>query len=298
MEMSETVGVIGLGIMGGAISANLLRAGFSVAGVDVDETRVEALAALGGAAAASPEALARTASTIILSLPSSAALAAVVGGDAGLLASGRRGLTVLECSTLPLEDKQVAHDALGAAGITLLDCPISGTGGQAATKDIVVFASGERAAYEAAVPVIEGFAKRHRHIGPFGDGSKLKFVANLLIADHVAAAAEAMVLGAKAGLDPKLVHQVIAASPASSAMFDLRARLMAEDDYLPAMMKMDLWQKDVGIIEAFIESLGVHAPLFAAGAALYRQALADGLTKEDTAAVCRVVERLSDGDHD
>jgi 3-hydroxyisobutyrate dehydrogenase-like beta-hydroxyacid dehydrogenase len=293
--MDETVGVIGLGIMGGAISANLLRAGFSVAGVDVDQTRVAALAALGGSAAVSPETLAHTASTIILSLPSSAALAAVVGG---LLASNRRGLTVLECSTLPLNDKRAAHDALEAVGITLLDCPISGAGAQAATKDIVVFASGARAAYEAAVPVIEGFAKRHRHIGPFGDGSKLKFVANLLIADHVAAAAEAMVLGAKAGLDPKLVYEVIAGSPASSAMFDLRARLMAEDDYLPAMMKMDLWQKDVAIIAAFIESLGVHAPLFAAGAALYRQALADGLAKEDTAAVCRVVERLSGIGHD
>ncbi len=211
----------------------------------------------------------------------------------GLLASGRRGLTVLECSTLPLDDKHSAHDALEAAGITLLDCPISGTGAQAATKDIVVFASGERAAYQAVVPVIEGFAKRHRFVGPFGDGSKLKFVANLLIADHVAAAAEAMVLGAKAGLDPKLVHEVIAGSPASSAMFDLRARLMAENDYEPAMMKMDLWQKDVAIIADFIEDLGVHAPLFAAGAALYRQAMADGLAKEDTAAVCRVVERLS-----
>jgi putative dehydrogenase len=293
--MSETVGVIGLGIMGGAISANLLQAGFSVAGVDLDETRVEALAALGGSVAASPEALARAASTIILSLPSSAALAAVAGG---LLASGQRGLTVLECSTLPLEDKLSAHDALGTAGITLLDCPISGTGTQAVTKDIVVFASGARAAYEAAVPVIEGFAKRHRLIGPFGDGSKLKFVANLLIADHVAAAAEAMVLGAKAGLDPKLVHEVIAGSPASSAMFDLRARLMAEDHYEPAMMKMDLWQKDLAIIAKFIEDLSVHAPLFAAGAALYRQALEDGLAKEDTAAVHRVVARLSDGGQD
>jgi 3-hydroxyisobutyrate dehydrogenase-like beta-hydroxyacid dehydrogenase len=293
--MGETVGVIGLGIMGGAISANLLQAGFSVAGVDVDETRVEALVALGGSAAVSPETLAHTASTIILSLPSSAALEAVVGR---LLASDRQELTILECSTLPLDDKQAAHDALEAVGITLLDCPISGAGAQAATKDIVVFASGERAAYEAAIPTIEGFAKRHRFVGPFGDGSKLKFVANLLIADHVAAAAEAMVLGAKAGLDPKLVYEVITGSPASSAMFDLRARLMAEDDYQPAMMKMDLWQKDVGIIAEFIESLGVHAPLFAAGAALFRQALADGLAKEDTAAVCRVVARLSNGEHD
>lgn len=292
--MEQTVGVIGLGIMGGAFAANLLAAGFKVIGFDLDRAPCEALAERGGVPAASPRDVAERADIVVLSLPSAAALQRVVGGHDGLASSGRGGVIVMDCSTLAVADKERARAALDETGMILLDCPISGTGPQARSKDVIVFASGDRAAFEACVPVVEGFARRHRYLGGFGDGSRLKLVANLLVAEHIAATAEAMVLAIKAGLDPRLAYEVLAGSPASSRMFDLRAPSMVRDDYHPAMMKMSLWRTDIEIIGDFVAGLGAKTPLFDAATALFRQALEEGDGLEDTAAVCRVVEKLSE----
>ena len=288
--MTTDVGVIGLGIMGSAMAANLLKGGFAVIGRDVAPEAAGRLAGIGGEVAPSPRAVAERAAIVITSLPSAEAFHAVVSGADGLAAGGRDGLIVIETSTLAIADKEHGRAALAAAGMTLLDCPLSGTGTQAVVKDLMVFASGDRDAVERCVEVLEGFARAHRYVGEFGNGSRMKFVANHLINVHNVAAAEAMVLGMKAGLDPDLVYDVIANSAATSRMFEVRGAMMARGDYDEAGMKIEMWRKDLRLIGEFAAAVECPTPLFAAAAQPYRTAMAHGLGEKDTAAVCAVLE--------
>jgi L-threonate 2-dehydrogenase len=279
-----TVGIVGLGIMGAAIARNLLAAGIAVRGYDVDAARFAVLQPNGVATKSAAEA-GSGADVVLTSLPSTKALDDTV---ASLLSAKSRGLVVAELSTLPIEAKEKARAALAGGGIVLLDCPLSGTGAQAVTRDLAVYASGERADYDRAEPVFRGFARATHYLGAFGNGSKMKFVANLLVAVHNVASAEAMVLGMKAGLDPDTIVKVIAAGAGTSRVFELRAPLMAKNDYAPTM-KIDIWQKDMAIIAAFAKSLGVAVPTFSASAPVYDAAQQAGFGGEDTAAVAKVL---------
>ena len=285
--MVKRVGVVGLGIMGGAFARNIVDAGFEVSGYDLVADKIETIVKHGGTAASGVGDTVTRSEVSIFSLPSVSAFQTVVDEVA---AAAPKGAIILETSTLPLDVKQAGHEKLKAAGVTLLDCPISGTGIHAESKKLVVFCSGDKTAYETSRPVIDGFALDQRYVGPFGDGTKLKLIANHLITVHLAAAAEALVLGMKAGLDPALVHEVISASPATSPMFNLRGALMVKNDYLPAMMKMEVFQKDIDIIGKFAAELHAPADLFEAALPVYREALAEH-AKEDTAAICAVLEK-------
>ena len=291
--MTTPVGVIGLGIMGGAIAANLLKNGFHVVGCDIDETCREALVAAGGRAVKTVREVVAESDLCITSLPSVAALQQVTLGDDGIVAAAKADVIVVECSTLPLDAKEEAFQALAQTDTILLDCPISGTGAQAVTGDLSVFASGDQSAVESAASVFEGFSRSHHYLGEFGNGSKMKFVANLLVHIHNVAAAEALVLGMRAGLDPQLIYDVIPSGAGTSRMFEVRGPMMVEGDYSQATMKIDMWQKDMDIIQAFAKSLGCPTPLFEASRPLYDTALAEGHAKEDTASVCAVLERMA-----
>ena len=284
------IGVIGVGIMGSAIARNLIAAGMPVIGFDIDAKRRDELAAMGGAAARSAAEVAAGAEIVLTSLPSIAALDDTV---AGILAAGRKELVVAELSTLPIEAKLRGRDALAKDGVTMLDCPLSGTGAQAATRDLVVYASGERAAYERCGTAFAGFSRASHYLGAFGNGSKMKFVANLLVAIHNVASAEAMVLGMKAGLDPEDIVKVVGSGAGTSRVFELRAPLMAKGNYQPPSMKIDIWQKDMAVIGDFAKGLGVATPLFAASAPIYNAAIGLGLGGDDTAAVCAVLEAMA-----
>jgi 3-hydroxyisobutyrate dehydrogenase-like beta-hydroxyacid dehydrogenase len=288
--MAATVGVIGLGIMGGSIAANLVKAGFDVAGYDVLADKVAAHAGRGGRAARSVAEVARDTEIMITSLPAVGALDRVT---AELAAAPRRAAVVIECSTFPIADKQRAHDALTPAGIALLDCPLSGTGAQAVTKDLVVYASGGRAAYERCLAVFDGFARANYFLGAFGNGSKMKFVANLLVSIHNVATAEAFTLGMKAGLDPQQILEVVGAGAGVSRVFQLRGPMMAAGRYDDASMKLEVWQKDLAVIGAFAAGLGCPTPLFSAALPVYAAAMAQGRALEDTAAVCAVLEEMA-----
>jgi 3-hydroxyisobutyrate dehydrogenase-like beta-hydroxyacid dehydrogenase len=291
IEMAQqTVGMIGLGIMGSAMSANLVRAGVRVIGYDVAPGARAAHKRAGGVPAKSPREVARRADIVITSLPSARALADVA---AELAKSAKRGTVVVETSTLPIEAKTAARDALARRGVTLLDCPLSGTGAQARAKDLLIYVSGERAAYKKISPVLPAFTSANFYVGPFGSGSKMKFVANLLVAIHNVAAAEAMVLGMKAGLDPAMILKVVAGGAGGSRMFQVRGPMMVKGDYSEATMKNEVWQKDMTIIGDFARSLDCPTPLFAASAPIYNAAMAMGLGKEDTGAVCKVLEEMA-----
>jgi len=279
------VGVVGLGIMGSAMSANLVRAGFRTLGYDPVAAQRKALARAGGVACRSVAEVTRQAPVVITSLPSAKALEDVCSE-----ASGRT--IVIETSTLTLEDKLVAKKLLQRKAIVMLDCPLSGTGAQARNKDLSVYASGERAAYRKCIPVFDGFASAHYYLGDFGNGSRMKFVANLLVAIHNVAAAEAFVLGMKAGLAPETILKVIAGGAGGSRMFQVRGPQMVAGKY-PPQIKVEVFQKDMKIIGEFATRLGVATPLFSATVPVYNSAMAQGYGDQDTAAVCAVLEKLS-----
>ncbi|MBF0277040.1 MAG: NAD(P)-dependent oxidoreductase [SAR324 cluster bacterium] len=291
--MKQTVGIIGLGIMGSAISANLLKAGFSVLGYDVEPEQVQSLVSRNGRAANSCRDLAEQSDVVITSLPSIAALEAVVDGKDGLMAVSKPGLIVVETSTLPLETKQNAYERLKSGGIEMLDCPLSGTGAQAVKKDLIVYASGDSDACEQCSSIFEGFSRGNYYVGDFGTGSKMKFIANLLVTIHNVAAAEALVLGMKSGLDPELVYKVISDGAGSSRMFEVRGPMMVEGSYDEATMKMEVYQKDINIISSFASQLQCPVPLMSASTQIYTTALANGRAKQDTAAVCAVMEEMA-----
>ena len=287
------VGQVGLGIMGGAFSKHLRAAGFEVCGYDPDAKRSAALKRLGGAPQSTISAVTARATILITSLPSVAAIESAFLGDAGIVASAAAGTIVIETSTLPLEIKLDLRDRCLARGITVLDCPISGTGAQAAVKDISVYASGPHEAFRKCRRVFEGYARSTHYCGEFGNGSRLKFIANLLVTIHNLSTAEAIVLGRRSGLDLDLLYRVIRDGAGSSRMFEVRAPLMIERDYAEATMKIDVYQKDIDIIAAYASGLHCPTPLFDASKAFYTAAYAQGHAKDDTASICAVLESMA-----
>jgi 3-hydroxyisobutyrate dehydrogenase-like beta-hydroxyacid dehydrogenase len=287
----SAVGMIGLGIMGSAMSRNLMAAGFRVIGFDVSEPALQAFRDMGGEPAASAEDVGTRAEIIITCLPSVAALDAVVSELARTQPADR---VLAETSTFPVEDKLRARDALAQAGIVVLDCPLSGSGAQARERDVLVYGSGNRAAYERALPVFHGFSRAPHYLGEFGAGSKTKFVANLLVAIHTAAAGEAFALVRKAGLDPAKTFEVVADGAGGSRAMQVRGAMLVADTYLPvATMPLNLWRKDMRVIADFANSLACPTPLFSAVVPLYNAAIASGLGDQDTAAVCAVIENMA-----
>jgi L-threonate 2-dehydrogenase len=282
-----TVGVVGLGIMGGAFARNLLADGWRVLGYDIDPARRRALARAGVAMAADAGALAGAVRTIIIGLPNPAALRATVAAIAG---AAVRPLAVIEAGTFALADKLKAARVLTAAGHIMLDCPISGTGAQAKTRDIVVYASGDRKTIRRLRPVFAGFARSAHDLGAFGNGSRMKYVANLLVAINNVAAAEAMVLGMKSGLAPRTIYDMVRSGAGNSRIFELRGPMMVRNRYDDPTMKVALWQKDMQVIGAFAAALGCPTPLFSATQPIYDAALATGHGPDDTASVCAVLE--------
>ena len=160
--------------------------------------------------------------------PPADALAEAVGGENGVAKASGTDTIVIECSTLPLDVKRAALDVLTKSGKTMLDCPVSGTGAQAARKDLVIFGSGDADAFKRSLPVMAGMSRAQRYLGAFGNGSVMKYIANLLVSIHNVAAAEAMVLGMKAGLDPALLYDTLSDSAGTSRMFEVRGPLMRD----------------------------------------------------------------------
>jgi 3-hydroxyisobutyrate dehydrogenase-like beta-hydroxyacid dehydrogenase len=175
----------------------------------------------------------------------------------------------------------------------MLDCPISGTGSQAKVKDIVVYASGDARAIRKLKPMFAGFSRGVHDLGAFGNASRMKYVANLLVAIHNVATAEAMVLGMKAGLDPKAIFETIKTGAGNSRVFELRGPMMVTGKYGDATMKIKVWQKDMQVIGDFAKAIGCPTPLFTATEGIYDTALATGHAMDDTAAVCAVMEKAA-----
>jgi L-threonate 2-dehydrogenase len=286
--MDKIVGIIGLGIMGGAIARNLVDRGWRVIGFDIDAARRAELGLANVAIAADVGQVVRDVPIIMTSLPTPAAAEDVARTIAN---TGEPSRIVVELSTLTLADKLSFESILNKAGHIALDCPLSGTGAQARNRDLVVYASGDSSAIAQCNSLFADFAKQSADLGKYGNGSRMKFVANHLVAIHNVATAEAMILAERAGLDPKLVVDMVGPGAGGSRMFQMRAPMMVEGVYEPATMKVSTWKKDMAIIAEFADDVGCATPLFTLTQPVYAQAMAMGLGDQDTAAVFEVLKK-------
>jgi 3-hydroxyisobutyrate dehydrogenase-like beta-hydroxyacid dehydrogenase len=291
----EIVGVIGLGIMGGMMAEALCAAGYKVVGYDPLAAARARLKKAGGRPLASTTAVAAMADVVITSLATASALEEVVTK----IAAAKRGakqapLVVIETSTLTLADKERAQLALALAGAQTLDCPISGNATRMKSGGWTIFASGQQTALKRVKPVLNVFTSNVEFVGVYGNGTRLKFIANHLVAIYNVAIGETMTFARKMKLDPQLVWDLFANSPVlGNGVFRLRGKLMVKQKYLPATMKLDVWQKDMQVIGDMAKSLDCPLPLFNTCAPLYTTAMALGLSQHDTASVCEVLGRMA-----
>jgi putative dehydrogenase len=274
--------------MGGAIARNLVDRGWRVIGFDIDAARRAELAPANVTIAGDVGEVARDAPIIMTSLPSPAAAEDVARIIAG---SGQTPRIVVELSTLSIADKLRFEAILKKAGHIALDCPLSGTGAQAKNRDLVVYASGDSHAIAQCMGLFSDFAKQSADLGKYGNGSRMKFVANHLVAIHNVATAEAMILAERAGLDPKMVVDMVSPGAGGSRMFQMRAPMMVDGVYEPATMKVSTWRKDMAIIAEFADDVGCATPLFTLTQPVYAEAMAMGLGDQDTAAVFEVLKK-------
>ena len=283
------VGILGLGLLGHAVASRLIAGGWPVVGYDLVPERVEALTRLGGRGAATA-AEAGDAEVVCVILPSLASVEAVIVGPGGLVARGRPGQTIVQMSTIsPALTRRLGRE-VEARGLAFLDCPISGTSGMVAQGHGVVFVGGARAAFERWRPMLEAVLPRPVYVGDAGQAMVLKLVANLLVALHSAAAAEALTMARRAGLDLPLVLDVLAGGAAGSRMLEVRGPLMIADEF-PAQMKLDLFMKDLHLIQDAARDLGTPLPLTDVAERLYAQVHGAGHGAEDLAVVVKALER-------
>ena len=285
-----TVGVIGLGIMGGAFARNLVTAGWRVVGYDPNPARRREARRAGVDLANNAVEVASAVPIILTSLPKPQALTETVQEIA---AAKLRSKVVVEMSTFTISDKEKAARTLHRAGHVMIDCPVSGTGSQAKNRDLVFYASGDARTIARLRPVLMAFGRNVFNVGEFGNGSRMKYVANLLVAINNVAAAEAMVLGMKAGLDPGMVVDLVRAGAGNSRVFELRAPMMAKGRYDDVTMKISVWDKDMQVIGDYARKIRVPTPIFNATKGIYLKAMKSGLGSRDTAAVCAVLEKMA-----
>ena len=284
------VGVVGLGLLGHAVAARLRAAGHEVVGHDIVPERVKALVALGGRPGDSVAGVVEAADLVCVVLPSLAAVEEVVLGPGGIAASARRDRTVAQMSTIsPTLSERLARECR-ARGVGFLDCPVSGTSGMVERGDGIIFVGGERPLYERWRPVLESILPRAVFVGAAGQAMVLKLVANLLVALNSAAAAEALSMAERAGLDARLALEILTGSAASSRMLEVRGPMIARREF-PPQMKLDLFMKDLHLIQDAAAAVGAPLPLTDVAEALYRAAQAAGHGGEDLAVVVTALEK-------
>jgi 3-hydroxyisobutyrate dehydrogenase-like beta-hydroxyacid dehydrogenase len=276
--------------MGGAFARNLVTAGWRVVGYDPNPARRREARRAGVDLANNAAEVASAVPIILTSLPKPRALTETVQEIA---AARLRSKVVVEMSTFAISDKEKAARALHRAGHVMIDCPVSGTGSQAKNRDLVFYASGNAKTIARLRPVLMAFGRNVFNVGEFGNGSRMKYVANLLVAINNVAAAEAMVLGMKAGLDPGMIVDLVRAGAGNSRVFELRAPMMAKGRYDDVTMKISVWDKDMQVIGDYARKIRVPTPIFNATKGIYLKAMKSGLGSRDTAAVCAVLEKMA-----
>ena len=292
--MKPVMGVIGLGIMGGAMAEVLLEAGYQVSGFDPKPAALRRLKKAGGTVLSSAAAVAEQSDVVIVSLATARALSVVVAELAA--ARPKRKPIIIETSTLPIADKDAAAAALANAGMRTLDCPISGTAVRLKQGAWTIFVSGDAATARKTKDIFAEFTSNAPYVGAFGNGMRMKFVANHMVAIHNVAVAESLTFARKMGLDAQQVWDLFATSPViGNGVFKLRGKFMVDRNYLPATMKVEVWQKDMQVIGDMAKAVNCPTPLFSACGPIFNAAMAQGLSQHDTASVCEVLDAMAGG---
>lgn len=287
--MAKKIGVIGLGNIGSSIAMYLVKNGFEVHGYDVRAEANVQLSADGGTAHDSVSSVAAASDVLISSLPSVAALNSVLND----IQDHVEGKVLIETSTLPLEVKSDAYDRVTSAGGQIVDCPLSGTAMQARKGDVVAYASADEGVVEQIREVLDGFNRKTYDLGEFGTGSKMKIIANLLVAVHNVVTAEALVLAQKAGLDLNQAIEVISDGAGSSRMLEVRGPMMANNGYGAPGMNVGVFMKDIAIITDYARQVGAAIPLLNSTTPIYTSALAHGWGGSDTASVYAILADMA-----
>jgi 3-hydroxyisobutyrate dehydrogenase-like beta-hydroxyacid dehydrogenase len=286
----ETVGIVGVGKIGLPMAQNLMKSGYRVLGFR--RSSMTEFEAAGGIAARSPAELGAQADIVLSCVPSSEALEEVVQGPHGLVHSARPGQIVIELGShpVPLKERQVAP--LAAKGAVFLDGEVSGTPGMVAERKAVIYLAGDADAARKAERVVKGFADLCLYFGPFGAASKVKLINNLLVALNIAATAEAMALGLKAGVDVDLMIKAIASGSGGSTQFGIRAPWMAQRRFFPVQGTVPALLHYFDMIDDLARSVGVATPLLDRAWDLYRRFIDMGLSDRDVAAMVDVIGAL------
>jgi 3-hydroxyisobutyrate dehydrogenase len=279
----DRVGVIGLGKMGLPIARNLMERGFRVIGYR--RSGSPELAEAGGIVAGSAAEVAAGADVLLSIVPTADDVEEIVQGPAGTLSTLRRDTIHIEMSTIDVERKARLRDRVKAKGGDLLDCPISGSPGMVAPRLATTFASGDPVSVSMVSAVLDAVSGPWVYTGAFGTGARMKYIANLLLAVHTVAAAEAVALARRSGLDLELVQKTLDNSIASSAIWKQRGPLMAERAWSPAPGPIRTLHPILEQIEEHAARTGLAAPVFAAAKEVFDKALADGWGDLDIACV-------------
>ncbi len=286
----ETIGFVGVGLIGLPIAENLIKSGRRVVGYR--RSSLAAFEQIGGVPARSPADVGEQADIVFSCLPSSEALEEVVQGPKGLVHTARPGQIVIELGSHPVPVKQRQISPLAQKGATFIDGEVSGTPGMVSARKGVVYLAGDADACKRIEGVVAGFADSCLYFGEFGAASRVKLVNNLLVAINIAATAEAMALGLKAGVDVPLMIKAIATGSGGSTQFGIRAPWMAERRFLPAQGTVPSLQHYFDMIGDFAGSVGVATPLLDCVAPLYERFMAMGLGESDVAAMVDVIGSL------
>lgn len=290
MTETRTVAVIGLGSMGYGVAASILRAGHRTHGIDVNPDRVAQFRAEGGTPGRFPEIGAQV-DAVVLVVINAAQVQDILFGAAGIVPALRDGTAVICCSTVAPEFARRMEVLCSEHGLSFLDAPISGGPEQAAEGALSVMAAGSAAAFAAARPVLEAMAQDIFEMGESaGAGSAMKAVNQLLTGVHIAAAAEAMTFAMTQGIDPQTFLDVIARTPGTSYALESRGPRMATGDLAP-YNTVDVWRKDLGIVQDIARAAGFSAPLASTALQQFLAAAGTGLGRKGDAAIVEVYAR-------
>ena len=290
---NRKVAVIGLGSMGGGMASSLMRAGFHVIGYDVSSALIEKLVAEGGRKAASPAEAAVEADVVVSVVVNALQTETVLFGEDGAASTMRPGSVFVSCATMAPEVARRLGERLEATGRLYLDAPISGGAARAAKGELTILASGGPAAFAAARPALEAMAAKLYELGDAaGTGAAFKMINQLLAGVHIAAACEAMTFAARQNLDLAKVYEVITASAGNSWMFENRMPHVLAGDYRP-LSAVEIFVKDLGIIQDMARSERYPVPLAAAALQMYLAASGMGMGKDDDSSLARLYAQMS-----
>jgi 3-hydroxyisobutyrate dehydrogenase-like beta-hydroxyacid dehydrogenase len=291
VNRQSTVGFVGLGDMGGPMTANLLKAGWPVVAFDLQKEKVDSAVTLGAQAGAGPADVARRASVMISMVDTTAQAEEVIVGAGGFIDSAQAGDLVISMSTIDPVALQRMHAKLAAKGVALIDAPVSGMDRGAREGTLKCFVGGEPAALEKALPVLKGMCATVTRIGAIGQGCVMKMLNNMLTQINRIVIAEVLVLGKKAGVDPKLMLDLIGNASGNSVAFQVYAPKMIAADFKGS--RMDITFKDMELQTQLGKSLKV--PLFMGNIAqqVCQMGRAAGYGSEDGSAVVKVYEQFA-----